>query len=151
MHHPPLITGRIFFFFFLMTMTLTLGNECRLGENDRKLPVSVKDVGYLETGVRRQEQGRWRKQSQKRLQILSAFSLSGPLLRILSCDPGIMGWCSCLIAHFGASVSRFYSEETVSPCILLIFRQPKKMENIDRGVSSLESCFQFNLMAAPRV
>lgn len=54
MHHPPLITGRIFFF-FLMTMTLTLGNECRLGENDRKLPVSVRDVGYLETGAGKME------------------------------------------------------------------------------------------------
>lgn len=113
-----------------MTMTLTLGNERRLGEHDRKLPVSVRDVGYLETGLRRQEQGRWRKQTQKRLQIFSALSLSGPLLRILICDPVVMGWSSCLLAHFGAFVSRLYSEETVSPCILLIFRQPKKMENI---------------------
>lgn len=57
----------------------------------------------------------------ERFQIFSAFSLPGPLLRILICDPGVMGWNSCLIAHFGASGSRFYSEETVIPCILLIF------------------------------
>lgn len=72
-----------------MVMTLTLGNEHRLGENDGKLPVSMRNVGYPETGIRRQEQGRWRKQNQKRLQLFSAFSLSGPLSRVLICDPGV--------------------------------------------------------------
>ena len=131
-------------------MTLTLGNKHRLGENDGKLPVSVRDVGYLETGIRRQEQGRWRKQNQKRLQIFSAFPLSGPLLRILICDSGVMGWSSCLIVHLGASVSRFYSEETVIPCILLIFRQPRKMENIAPRSLFFRKLLQVQLDGSPQ-
>lgn len=39
-------------------MTLTLGNEDRLDEDDGMLPVSVRDLGYQETGRKRQEQGR---------------------------------------------------------------------------------------------